>query len=154
MEEQQRKKLLAIKVGVAVLMVLIFVAWGANVKKAFQYKDGFSAETQAWEDIKAALSNDFDEIASDTEEISDQVSQSVIWAKSESLADDLLRAAQEKAEENAEATSTAAATTTQPVVLPINSIGCPAYVNCMPTIGQAPNCSIPSGCEGVTELVY
>lgn len=31
---------------------------------------------------------------------------------------------------------------------------CPAYVNCMPMIDSVINCSIPVGCEGVTQLVY
>lgn len=31
---------------------------------------------------------------------------------------------------------------------------CPAYVNCMPMIDSVVNCSIPFGCEGVTQFVY
>lgn len=31
---------------------------------------------------------------------------------------------------------------------------CPAYVNCMPMIDSEPNCSIPMGCEDVTQLLY
>lgn len=31
---------------------------------------------------------------------------------------------------------------------------CPAYVNCMPMIDSVVNCSVPFGCEGVTQFVY
>lgn len=31
---------------------------------------------------------------------------------------------------------------------------CPAYINCMPTIGQARPCVIPVGCEAITQIAY
>ncbi|MCF7860388.1 hypothetical protein K9M09_02100 [Patescibacteria group bacterium] len=31
---------------------------------------------------------------------------------------------------------------------------CPAYINCMPTIGQARPCVIPAGCEAITQIAY
>jgi len=36
----------------------------------------------------------------------------------------------------------------------IASSSCPAYINCMPTIGQARPCVIPAGCEDITQIAY
>lgn len=36
----------------------------------------------------------------------------------------------------------------------VTNNSCPAYVNCMPTTDRTPSCQIPSGCEGITQLVY
>jgi len=31
---------------------------------------------------------------------------------------------------------------------------CPAYINCMPMIGEARPCVIPPGCENITQIAY
>ncbi|MFA5754736.1 MAG: hypothetical protein WC905_05355, partial [Patescibacteria group bacterium] len=53
-------------------------------------------------------------------------------------------------------TSTPSATGTSPLVNPpdIKNANCPAYVNCMPTIGESRPCQIPAGCEGITKIAY
>lgn len=36
----------------------------------------------------------------------------------------------------------------------IENKNCPAYANCMPVVGGQVDCSVPLGCEGITQLVY
>ncbi len=33
-------------------------------------------------------------------------------------------------------------------------LDCPAWINCMPRVGESVDCEIPLGCEGITEKVY
>lgn len=31
---------------------------------------------------------------------------------------------------------------------------CPEYIDCMPTIGEAVDCVVPTGCENITQIAY
>ncbi|MBN2884553.1 hypothetical protein JXE04_01365 [Patescibacteria group bacterium] len=39
-------------------------------------------------------------------------------------------------------------------VIEIATSSCPAYIDCMPTIGQVKPCVIPTGCEAITQIAY
>ena len=47
--------------------------------------------------------------------------------------------------------STSTSTPSSPI---LKNNNCPAYINCMPTIGEARSCQVPPGCEGVTVIAY
>lgn len=143
------------KIGVIVLMVGLLSIWSLNMRQVFRDQAGSSPEAQVWNDIKAAFEDNLDNIGDKSGDIDKQLSQAIMKGKGELLAQELIRATKQGEEAtSSEAIASTTATTSIEAALPASSSACPAYVNCMPTIGQAPVCQIPPGCEGITELVY
>jgi hypothetical protein len=155
MDEQAKKKFL-MKVGIASFMVLIFVFWILNIKNVFRSNAAPSNDTNkaAWEEIK----NDFNETV-------DKMSESLnkIEAANEKLKKASSSLINELIVETNKIASSSASTTMSTSSLPVTDTqasssvknnNCPAYIDCMPTIGEAKPCQIPVGCEGITQIAY
>jgi hypothetical protein len=145
-EEVQNKKSLLPKISIIILIAVIFCLWLANLNNVFD------ANSTSTDDTFKKISADIDEsLAKVNAKLNKTVSST-----SNTFVDDLL----EKASSST-ATSTVkielkeelkglikTATTTN------KKIGCPEYINCMPTIGDAKPCVIPAGCEKITKIAY
>jgi myo-inositol-1-phosphate synthase len=153
MESEEAKKKFLMKVGIISIMALIFVFWVLNIKNVFRSEDNGTTDNSL-----AQLKN----IQNDFSANFDQINKDINSAISSTTA-----------------TTTATVTATTPATTTSNNVassslvnelikttnkiasssvetkaGCPAFINCMPTIGAARNCSIPVGCEGITQIAY
>jgi len=155
-EEREAKKSLFLKIGVISVFALVFVLWLLNIQGVF---GNISNQTNkvSWAEVSA-------EIDKNTKEAEARlgINQPATSTENEfvkKLLDKTANVASSSA-----ATSTAIleikkelsdltkniSTSTVPVV----KNNCPAYINCMPTIGEARPCVIPAGCENITQIAY
>lgn len=154
MDDETRKKKLLMKLGIASLMFLILFFWILNIKNVF--KNNPSAENikdQAqWQDLKTDLGKTVDKMSESLDKIS-ETNEKLKNASSSEAQDNIATSTETSTETS---TSTDASIITIPVnfVPDIKRTDCPPYINCMPSIGEARQCEIPIGCEGITELVY
>ena len=162
--EAEEKKRFIMKVGVIVFSVIIFALWIFSLSFSFASKKGDTEDNNsAWkqelqETIDTARQNFNISPTPNTEE--------------KNFLDGMLENINNKEQiespvvspEDAErATSTASSTEPQEFLkelenkLPLGdttTVDCPAYINCMPTIGQSRPCVIPPGCEDITQIAY
>jgi hypothetical protein len=131
------------KIGVAIFMLIVIIAWSGHISKVFSRGDSISEESRLWSDLKGDLLSNFDEAASKSEDAAQEAANQLVEAKGDILADDLIKATEDiKRKEENTASSTE------------GDAACPIYIDCMPKIGEAPVCQIPAGCEGITQIAY
>jgi len=161
MEEERQKKIFLMKVGIGFLMVLLITLWVFNLKNVWRGPEA-SIDNQPvstsseWLKIKADLTKTISELSVrlDKIETKKQAAQEIA---SSSLIQELIKEAERLATSSASSTGATSSleVATSTVVNPsIKNNNCPAYINCMPTIGEARPCQIPAGCEGVTQIAY
>jgi len=150
-DEQEIKKLLLVKIGIIIIIAIVFFLWLANLKGVFESQKVNNDKT--WEKISKDMNNSLNRL----DNISNNLSAS---STDNSFVKDLLDKA------SSTATSTISATTTSSdiknelinIIKTATSspkrISCPEYINCMPSIGEARPCVIPVGCENITQIAY
>lgn len=165
--EAEEKKRLIMKVGVISFSVIIFILWVFSVGFSFNSKknnieEGDITLRQNLQEIINTTHQNFN-VSSDsnTEEKNflDNLLKSINDKNQEKIAEVNL----ENIEDTEKIVLTATSTESQKFLqelenkLPLEDDvrnDCPAYINCMPTIGQSQPCVIPSGCEAITQIVY
>lgn len=163
MEEQIKKKFI-MKIGIISFMVLILIFWILNIKNVFQDKSLIS-NTQSRADFQN-LQTEFNETITKMSKSLDKIeaANEKLKTASSSLLNELI------AEINIIASSTISSSTLLATSSPIEASStplieltassssalssCPAYINCMPSVGEAKPCQIPVGCEGITQIAY
>lgn len=155
MDEEQKKKIFLVKIGVVSVMIIILALWFLNLKNFFAPEPGHPVDNEKnWTEVK-------DEFQDMTVDLSAKISQ--LQNKEEGASGDaLLKGLMDRASRLAtSSTSTLAtssvlagqaATTSASVKAPKDN--CPAYIDCMPTIGEPKPCQVPAGCEGITQIAY
>jgi transketolase len=162
--KDEEKKRFIMKVGVIVFSFIILALWVFSLSFSFNSKKNSTTEIASdWreelqETIDTARQNFNITPTENTEE--------------KKFLDDMLEDINNKEQEEVliinpadieKSTSTASSTESQKFLkelenkLPIKdtrTLNCPAYINCMPTIGVSRPCVIPSGCEDITQIVY
>jgi hypothetical protein len=154
------KKYLILKVGVIVISLLIMILWLINLTFSFGSKNiiGTDKQSDSWrQDLQKTIDSAREGLDNKT----------IPTKEEKNFLDGMLtnienkdRQAIASSSENAVAPKE---TESQKFLkdlkdrLPateIASSSCPAYIDCMPTIGQARPCVIPTGCEAITQIAY
>ncbi len=160
MVDDPKKQLLAVKIAVAFIALAILVIWSINLRYVWRNsaqeadansQSGLSSFSEELGDALEQLNKNLEDIkvATTTEVIAPPAQTNVVEERS---ADEILKDTMKNIGSTTNEIPVLPASTTMPAK---DTSGCPAWVNCMPTIGGPPvNCGVPSGCEGVTELVY
>ncbi len=159
---ERDRKILFIELAVIIFAILILVIWIFNLKNIWRREKEInrSNNKQQWLSIKNDLNNTIVDLKSKFTKIKD------IQKKEEEVRDkvflqNLLQTTKNKA--SSTKASSISVTSSKKVNQANNfksvspqDIGsnCPSYINCMPTIGASPSCQIPSGCQGITKIVY
>lgn len=149
-DEQNYKKALIFKIGIIVIIVVIFFLWLANLRNVLE--DNQEGNNQTWKKITEDIDNSLNRL--------DDISNDLASTSTENkFVDGLVNLA----------SSTIAATTTSTSTVKIElkeelkdlikqatttKSNCPEYINCMPSIGEARPCIIPTGCENITQIAY
>ena len=166
MDEDQKKKLTIMRAGIIIIMVLVLGLWFFNLRNSLrESKEKFanSSDNSQWQEMKAQLAQTLAETKASLNEIKDEAKVAADKEAANNLLDGLAEETGKMASSsNNSAGTTTSATGTAAVigtssapVIPIGAGGnCPAYINCMPTIGEARPCQIPAGCEGITQIAY
>lgn len=149
MEEERQKKMFIMKVGIGFFMLLILVFWIISLRNSWRQPTvnivSQATSSQAeWSQVKENLTKTISEFSLRLEKFESdrKVAQEIA---SSSLIQSLIEETNKIA--SSSASSTVATST------PKNN-NCPAYINCMPTIGEPRPCQIPAGCEGITQIAY
>jgi len=161
MDEERQKKIFLMKVGIGFFMILILVLWIFNLKNVWRNSpvNGDSQATSTkteWAQLKNDLSETISELSVRLDKIETD-KKTLENIASSSLIQELIKETERLATSSASstvATSSLEAATSTITTLPIKNNNCPAYINCMPTIGEARPCQIPAGCEGITQIAY
>jgi len=178
MENEQAKKNFLIKVGVISSAALIFIFWFLNFKNVFVFNTPEDLEeenslnnlTQEFKETFDRINNNLEISPKNNNEdllFNSDLSPSIIEAtknglpvngsgiyEDNSLSENNGTSSLEQVAEMAPRLYIDNNSSPLPVAPLKDASMCPAYVNCMPTIGEARQCSIPPGCEGITQFVY
>lgn len=152
MEEERRKKITIMRFGVVAIMILILLLWVFNLRGSLHdsREKNVGTNDQEWQDMREDLQQTLTSVKQDLNELKATKEQAdADQAAAEAIIDSL----SEKTDKN---TSGAVSTSTEVIPAPgmASDDNCPAYINCMPTIGEARPCQIPAGCEGITQIAY
>ncbi len=162
----ERDKNFFVRISVAVLAILILALWVFNLQNVWRQEKKMSGpdDSQEW----ASLKNDLDKTLAG---LKDKLSQFDKANKDNVKNQEFLNNLVNETKRLASSTSASSATegsvgspiATQPEATTTPSStaqfapkgqNCPAYIDCMPTIGAARPCQIPAGCEGITQIAY
>lgn len=148
-DEQYVKKSLLVKIGIIVVIAIIFFLWLASLKGVFENQRSVSDNT--WRQIN----NDIDQSFAEAEKRFDRAADLAASSTSDIFVDDLLKKASSTSSSTV-STSTAAAELKQELIdiTKTKITSCPPYINCMPSIGEGRPCVIPPGCEKITQIAY
>jgi len=149
MNDSRKNLRLFVKIIVAVLGFIIFLIWSFNLKNVWLISK--SSKNQEFSDVK----NNFSEAMVDLKDKINLVKTDN--AKKEKIKAELFIKELLKETENIGSSTLEEAkndNSTSSVQLKPSNQNCPQYINCMPTIGEARNCNVPLGCEGLTTLLY
>ncbi|MFA5184444.1 MAG: hypothetical protein WC456_02845 [Patescibacteria group bacterium] len=162
--DSERKKVILIRTATVVLALFILLVWSFNLQNIWriEHAANVASDGQAWQDLKDNLSQTLAEARTELDKL-DQDKKEKDGVKNAAFLNDLLDETKRLASSAPLIATSAPATTTPPnaiTALPTEaapretSPDCPAYIDCMPTIGSAQPCQIPVGCEGITEIAY
>lgn len=158
MDSERQKKILMMKIGVITVIVLIFILWVFNIRNVWRpitLDSNNPSENSDLSNFKNDINKQMTEINSRLSSIVNLKQEAQTKAGDE-LLNNLIKET-DKISSSSAATSTATSSTisgstSTPAKLKNNN--CPAYIDCMPTIGAAKTCQIPTGCEGITVIAY
>jgi cytoskeletal protein RodZ len=153
MKSEREKKLLIMKVGVITIIVLIFFLWVFNMRNIWRPialdNNKNQAQDSEMSNFKQDVNKQMTEINKKLTDITDKKQEAQNKA-----GDDLLNSIIKDAGSATSSPVNDLATTSTSSLPVVKNSSCPAYVNCMPTIGEARPCQVPVGCEGVTLIAY
>lgn len=166
MEDEQAKKFFLAKVIAISIVAVLLIFWFLNLGQVFKGNSAESADSDLQE-----FKRQLDELVVDAQKNISQFNIASSTASS-SPAAEVVTGVAERAGANLVASSSNPVLDIEAAKRAANSLAsssagglleknelkqapdCPAYINCMPTIGEARSCVIPAGCEGITEKVY
>lgn len=154
-EEQNDQKNVVFKIGIIVIVAVIFFLWLANLRNVLE--DNKKENSDLWQKI----TQDMDSSLSKLNEISNNLASTSV--ENNNFVKDLVNRVN-----SATSTATTSIISTSTVKTEIKEElvdiikkgtttvknSCPEFINCMPTIGEARPCTIPVGCENVTQIAY
>jgi hypothetical protein len=161
MEDEQAKKFFIAKIIAITIVAILVIFWFLNLNQVFKENATDSADNDLQE-----FKRQLDEIVTDTQKnfsqlnvASSTASSSLVSGVIENVEIDTAVSSSSGLDIEAAKKAVSSLASSSIIDLPENSESkkspdCPAYVNCMPTIGEARPCIIPVGCEGITEKVY
>jgi len=160
MEDDRQKKVLLMRTGIVIFMVLLFSVWAYNLKNVWLGAPSLSStgandNGAAWSNLKNDLSRVLTDTKSQLQEI-EKARTTKEQSDQTALINNLLGGVGKLAA----ATSSIAATSSAGTIIATSTAGvkdkvtCPESINCMPTIGAARPCKVPAGCEHITIIAY
>lgn len=154
MKSERQKKILLMKVCVIIIIIFIFVVWAYNMKNVWRpinIKDNTNT-TQNSDLLKDNINKQMTEINNlINEKVSDK-KQEEINKNGNELLKKIIQDAKSTTSSSINTSTIIISSSTPNLIKPSNN--CPAYINCMPSIGETRSCQIPVGCEGITEIAY
>lgn len=159
MDSERQKKILMMKIGVITVIVIIFFLWIYNIKNVWRpitlnTNNDNKSENSELTKFKNDINNQMTEINQRLSTIVDS-KQAAQTKAGDELLNSLIKETDKISTSTATSTSTSSPALISTSTLPkVKTTGCPAYINCMPTIGAARSCQIPAGCEGITVIAY
>jgi len=164
-EDDRNKKILLMKIGVAVFTIVILFIWIFNLKNVWRNERQTSSVNNQTSWLK--LKTDLDKTLGGIQRQLNQMNQAGVSQKSSStnFLVNLVKNSKQNVSPSHTTTSPAMVTTTVAVPATIvpratssvvnHQKNCPKYINCMPTTdGLTHSCQIPPACKNITTLVY
>ena len=160
--EERQKKILMMKIGVGAIIILIFFLWVFNMKNLWRpivvSNDNLQTQSPELNKFKNDINSQMTEINKRLNDITNQ-KQAATNKAGDELLNNVIKGTVKATSSPDISTSSPINTSTTPVInssssVKIKNSKCPAYINCMPTIGAAKPCQIPAGCEGITQIAY
>jgi len=152
----EEKKRFFMKLGVIVLSVLIFSLWIFSLSFSFSSKaNNIDESDNSWrQDLQETINT----VRSDFGNIKKEPN-----VEEKAFLDGMLNNIENKEDSDLIYNEIEAPSEPQKFLkelenkLPLGdkvNLDCPAYIDCMPTIGQSKPCVIPPGCESITQIAY
>jgi len=152
--EDRQKKILMMKIGVGAIIVLIFLLWVFNMKNLWRpiMINNNNGQTQDLTKFKSDINNQMTEINQRLNDVANQKQEAANKAGND-LLNKVINGTANSTSSPINASTTPISSST-PGQIKVKDSKCPAYIDCMPTIGASKPCRIPAGCEGITQIAY
>lgn len=143
MRSEREKKILLMRISVITIIVLIFFLWVFNMRniwKPITLSDESKTQNQDLDlaNFKKDINKQMTEINKKLSDINDKKKE-VNNKAGEELLNNIIKDAGSATSSPANS-STSTSTPSSPI---LKNNNCPAYINCMPTIGEARSCQVP-----------
>lgn len=158
---EEAKKLLILKVGVLIFAVALISFWSLNLSSAFSERGQRSGQKSAWQED---LNNTISAITASTTTARNSAEEKAFLAEMVNTLTDREIATASIAVPTATTAMPHETVTLTPEQLLKNleqrlpltsaSSSCPEFIDCMPSVGEAKPCVIPTGCENITQIAY
>jgi len=155
MDNERRKKVLIMQIGATILAIFILVVWILNLQNVWRVDKELAAgnDSAQWLKIKDDLSKTLSDVQNQMKEIN-QTRKEQENIKNRNFLSDLVDETKKFASTTVVTSTPAVPPTATSSVPKSPRSGCPEWINCMPSIGEARSCQIPVGCEGITQFAY
>ncbi len=143
MDTEKRKKLFLLWISVLSISLLVLIIWIMNMRQELIKirEESNNNNTEEIEDLKDDFSSFFEKLNKEVNRIKGKVPSEEELEKDATNEDQVISTS---SEENLVDNDNSV----------VENNDCPAYINCMPMIGETSSCVIPPGCEGITIPVY
>lgn len=153
-EEGEAKKSLLIKIAVSIIIAIVFFLWLANLKGVFESDQNKKVDT-SWQKIS-------EDINQRMKEIEKRMEDSQASSTKKNFVDELIKKTDSIASSSSNVSTSTVVEEIKKELIDLTKststspkrIGCPEYINCMPSIGEARSCAVPVGCENITQIAY
>lgn len=163
MKANDKKNKFMIRTAVGIVIFIILILWAVNLKNVWEYNQEQDTPSSAqWVSLKSNLEKSLDEAKNRLDQIKDNKAEQEKQAGANFLTG-LLKNVDNRASSSAAiATSSAMTATSSNEISAVgpssatssDSLNCPAYIDCMPSVGDAKDCTVPAGCEDITLIAY
>ena len=147
-DKQENNKILWTKIILILFVVVVFFLWLANLRNVFNNQKPENDDT--WKKISESIKqieNNYNLTTSTASSTKENEFVENLLNKASSTASSTATASEEKIKNRLDDIMETTTTT-------VKKAGCPPYINCQPTIGKARTCTVPAGCEGITQIAY
>lgn len=156
MNETEKKKIFLMRVIIGSVVFVIAILWAFNLKNV--WRDSQSENAASGNNEWTNLKSDLEKTLADAQDKLDKIKEEERAADKEAgdkFLSGLLEETARTASSSATSTSEIQAKPDKEASsTPKSGSSCPEYINCMPSIGETRSCTIPLGCEGITQIAY
>lgn len=147
-DEEIRKKIFVLRLGVGIFVAIIAVLWLSNLVFSVNHANNSAPlASPEWQAELSSSLNDFRQNMNNNSpsnflnDLQTKIEGEASSSSASSSPEEMASSSPEKMISDLANKLTA-------------SSSCPAYINCMPSIGEPRPCVIPPGCEKITQIAY
>lgn len=155
----EKKKIYIMQISIVIIAIFLFSLWIFNLNNVF-YEDNNFSHKQDYKSLSETIKQVTDDTKSRLRAI--KLPENKNSVVSSNIVQKMIKSVNVLASSTSVDNSQSLNNKGSSIATPINNKqpkdnvnSCPAWINCMPRIGSSPpDCTIPVGCENITQIAY